>query len=62
MADIINLRIARKARKRSDAEQAASENRAKFGATKAVRERQRQEAERQARLIDGAHREPEGEN
>ena len=60
MAEIINLRVARKARKRSEAEQAASENRARFGMTRAARDRQRQEADWQARLIDGAHREPEG--
>jgi hypothetical protein len=33
MAEVINLRMARKARDRRDKEQAASANRAKFGAT-----------------------------
>ena len=37
MAEIINLRRARKAKSRSDAEAKATENRAKFGRPKAER-------------------------
>jgi hypothetical protein len=57
MAEIINLRQARKARKRVDDAQQAAENRAKFGRTRGEKERDRIEAERQARFIEGAMRE-----
>ncbi len=57
MAEIINLRLARKARKRSDDVAQAEQNRAKFGRTRGEKDRDRIEAERQARLIDGAKRE-----
>lgn len=59
MAEIINLRLARKARKRADAEQLAAENRAKFGLTKSEKMKQRIEAERLATQIDCARREKE---
>lgn len=54
MAQIVNLRMARKARDRAKAEQVAAENRAKFGLTKAEKARQRIDAERDAARIDGA--------
>lgn len=57
MAEIINLRLARKARARYEAERQAAENRAKFGQTKAQKAIQRADAERQARTLDGARRE-----
>jgi hypothetical protein len=57
MADIINLRQARKAAKRSRDADAATANRAKFGQTKADRAEREAEALRQARLLDGAKRE-----
>ena len=57
MAEIINLRLARKARAREEAERQAAENRAKFGQTKAQKATQRADAERQARTLDGARRE-----
>lgn len=57
MAEVINLRLARKARARSEAETAAAANRAKHGRTKAERARQQGEADRAARLVDGARRE-----
>ncbi len=57
MAEIINLRQARKAQKRHQAEVTASANRAKFGQTKAERSAQSAENERAARLLDGAKRE-----
>lgn len=56
MADIVNLRQARKARDRAQATQKAAENRAKFGRTKAQKHRDAAEAERAARAIDGARR------
>lgn len=58
MAEIINLRLARKARKRADAEQAAAENRARFGRTKGQHLNDAHDAERLARALTGARREP----
>ncbi|MFA7587487.1 MAG: DUF4169 family protein [Novosphingobium sp.] len=57
MAEIVNLRMARKARSRVDKAQLAAANRAKFGAGKAQRDAARQEAERLGRTLDGAQRE-----
>ena len=59
MAEIVNLRLARKARQRSQAAQDAAENRARFGRTKGERARDAVEAERLARTVDGARREDE---
>ena len=62
MGDVVNLRQARKRFARKAAEDKAAENRARYGLTKAEKVRQRDEAERQARTIDGARREgPDGE-
>ena len=61
MAEIVNLRMARKARDRAKAEQQAAENRAKFGRTKAVKQKERAEAERAARELEGVRREREDE-
>ncbi len=60
MADIINLRLARKAAKRTASERQAETNRAKFGRSRSEEERDRIEAERQARLIDGARLDSSG--
>lgn len=57
MAEIINLRQARKAARRKQDEASASANRAKFGRTRAERLAQTRELERSARLLDGAKRE-----
>jgi hypothetical protein len=57
MAEIINLRLVRKVQRRAKAEQQAATNRAKFGQAKGVTLRQRQEAGRQERQLDGAKRE-----
>ncbi|MFZ5667827.1 MAG: DUF4169 family protein [Pseudomonadota bacterium] len=57
MADIINLRQARKAARRKHDEATAAANRAKFGRTKAERVAQASEQARALRLIDGAKRE-----
>lgn len=59
MAEIVNLRMARKARERARAQQEAAENRVKFGRTKAQKQRDAAEAEREARALDGARREQE---
>jgi hypothetical protein len=57
MAEIINLRMARKARARAESAQQAAENRAKFGRSKAEKASERADAERQSRTLDGARRE-----
>ena len=61
MAEIVNLRLARKARDRTRAEQQAAENRAKFGRTKAEKQRDKAEAARETRGLEGARREPDDE-
>jgi hypothetical protein len=57
MAEIVNLRLARKARDRAQAQQQAAENRAKFGRTKAQKQADKTATERDARALDGARRE-----
>ena len=57
MGDIINLRQARKARARADQQRLADSNRAKFGRTKAEKQAQSMEEERQIRKIEGVRRE-----
>ena len=54
MAEIINLRMARKAKSRREASDRAAENRARFGQTKATKQVKRAEAERLDRNLDGA--------
>lgn len=54
MAEIINLRRARKARDRVAAAKVADANRAKFGRTKAEREAEAQARARAERMLDGA--------
>ena len=54
MAELINLRLARKARQHAEKERQAAANRAKFGRTKSARDTDRTEAERAARQLDGA--------
>ncbi len=57
MADVINLRLARKARARTDTQAAAAANRAKFGQPKAELKARKLELDRVAKLLDGAKRE-----
>jgi hypothetical protein len=54
MAEIINLRLARKVRARAQAEAQAQTNRAYFGQTKAEKRRAKDEAERLTRTVEGA--------
>ena len=56
MAEIVNLRRARKARARDDAATNAAANRAAFGRTKAEREAARAVEQRRDSLLDGAKR------
>lgn len=53
MADIVNLRMARKHKARADKERVAEQNRALYGRSKIDRERDCQEAERTGKFIDG---------
>jgi hypothetical protein len=57
MAEIVNLRNARKAKARVEASAKAAENRARFGRTKAQKIVEAAEAERAARLLDQVRRE-----
>ena len=54
MGEVINLRRARKARARVDAEQKAAANRAAFGRTKAERDAAAAEVAKREQALDGA--------
>jgi len=54
MAEIINLRMARKARARKEAATQAQANRARHGQTKAQKQQASAEQERITRIVDGA--------
>ncbi|MDN2566160.1 DUF4169 family protein [Aquibium sp. A9E412] len=56
MAEIVNLRQARKRRARDDKARKAAENRAAHGRSRAERERLAAETERQARHLAGHRR------
>lgn len=56
MAEIINLRTAKKQAARKAARTTGDENAAKFGLTKAERDRQKAQAEKSARDLDGHRR------
>lgn len=53
MAEIINLRRARKDRARTEREKEAEENRIRFGRTRAEKEQASREAGQAARHLDG---------
>ena len=57
--DVVNLRMARKARARTQAQSTAAANRAKFGETSQVRKARDAETVRAARTLDGNRREPD---
>ena len=58
MAEIINLRQARKVRQRQADSALAAANRARHGRTRAERQRDLAEAERLERTVAGARRDP----
>ncbi len=65
MAEIINLRKARKAKARSEDAARAAENRAKFGQPKQQRDRRAAEEALEVRRLEGHKRQPpedSGEN
>ncbi len=53
MTEIINLRQKRKAKARTEKEKQASQNRVLHGQTKAHKQKQKIEAERTSRKLDG---------
>ena len=57
MAEVVNLRAARKAKDREAARAKADANAARFGRTKAEREIEAARAEKAARDLDGHERE-----
>ena len=57
MAEVINLRRARKARNRVATERQAAENRVRFGQTRTTRSAAERIEEQRNRLLDGAKRE-----
>jgi hypothetical protein len=59
-AEIINLRQARKAKQRRDADALAEENRAKFGRSKAERKVTQAERDLEARRLEAQRRERGG--
>lgn len=58
MAEIVNLRLARKAKARAEASQSAAANRVKHGRTKADKVRTKTEAERAERELVGKRFDP----
>lgn len=59
MAEVINLRLARKARERTRAADLAASQRARHGRTRTERQRDEAEAERLSRAVEGARRDGE---
>ncbi len=59
MAEIVNLRMARKAKKRAAKERQAEANRARFGQSKAEKSAREQDDARAAKLLDGTKRDPD---
>lgn len=57
MAEIVNLRTARKRKARGEREDQASENRARFGKTKAERQKDTATKELDRKRLDGHKRE-----
>jgi len=59
MAEIVNLRMARKAKTRLEASGTAAANRSRFGRTKVEKAAEEAEQARAAKLLDQAKREVE---
>ncbi|WP_413877301.1 DUF4169 family protein [Albidovulum sp.] len=60
MAEVVNLRAARKARERAEARAAADENAARFGRTKALKALEKTRAEKARAALDAHRREEPG--
>lgn len=61
MGEVVNLRLARKAKARSDKEAAAAENRIRFGKSKDERTREAAEQSASERHLDGHRLDPRQE-
>ena len=59
MAEIVNLRMARKAKARSESDAAAAANRTKFGASKLEKKLALSKAQSDAKHLDGHKRSPQ---
>ena len=59
MGELVNLRRARKAKARADAQDAASANRAVFGTPKRVRQLTKARSEKEQRDLEGSRLEPD---
>ncbi|WP_196258305.1 DUF4169 family protein [Pelagibacterium limicola] len=59
MAEIINLRLARKRKERADMDEHAAANRTKYGQPKSARKKREAEKALAAKRLDGHKREPE---
>lgn len=62
MTDVINLNKHRKAKHRAEKEQKASENRRKFGRTKAEKQQEQLASSKQIRHIEGHKRDNDAES
>ena len=60
MGELINLRRARKQRRREQGEAVAAANRLAHGVSKAAKREAREERERAERALEGHRREPSG--
>ena len=58
MAEIVNLRLARKHKARADKARAADENRVAFGRSRQERENAQRLSDQAERTLDGHRREP----
>ncbi len=56
MANVVNLNRVRKKNKAAESKKTAEQNRAKFGRTKAEKQRDAQERAERDRLLDGCRR------
>lgn len=61
MAEVINLKQQRKAKARTEKEKKASENRVKFGQTKAEKNKKKIESKRDEKLLEGHKRDKDEE-
>lgn len=59
MAEIVNLRLARKARARTQAASQATENRARFGRSATEKKLERAREEKRERALDSHRRDPD---
>ena len=56
MAEIVNLRVARKRKAREDGERTAEANRSLFGRSKSEKQRERMEKDKARAFVDGHRR------